>query len=42
MSDVEITHVGYEDESNWNKGRFRSLANLTLLRTMSKNTQYNE
>lgn len=27
--DVQITHVGFSDESNWNVGRFRSLSLVT-------------
>ncbi len=26
----KVTHVGFSDESNWNKGRFRSLGLVTL------------
>ncbi len=27
---MEVTHIGFSDESNWNKGRFRSLGLVTL------------
>jgi len=27
----EVTHVGFSDESNWNKGRFRSLGLVTVV-----------
>lgn len=30
MTDARVTHVGFSDESNWNKGRFRSLGLVTL------------
>lgn len=29
MNGVSVTHVGFSDESNWNKGRFRSLGLVT-------------
>lgn len=29
MTPQEITHIGFADESNWNKGRFRSLGLVT-------------
>lgn len=30
MSQAMVTHVGFSDESNWNTGRFRSLALVSL------------
>lgn len=30
MTRQNITHVGFSDESNWNKGRFRSLGLITV------------
>lgn len=39
----KITHIGFSDESNWNVGRFRSLALVTLsmakLETLQSNLQ---
>lgn len=29
MNQARVTHVGFSDESNWNKGRFRSLGLVT-------------
>lgn len=29
MNRAQVTHVGFSDESNWNKGRFRSLGLVT-------------
>lgn len=29
MTKDRVTHVGFSDESNWNKGRFRSLGLVT-------------
>ncbi|GBD02195.1 hypothetical protein HRbin18_01931 [bacterium HR18] len=29
MRTAEVTHVGFSDESNWNKGRFRSIGLVT-------------
>ncbi|MHB2153726.1 DUF3800 domain-containing protein [Calditrichota bacterium GD2] len=29
MSSLQVTHVGFSDESNWNTGRFRSLGLVT-------------
>jgi hypothetical protein len=30
MSDTAVTHVGFSDESHWNRGRFRSLGLVTV------------
>lgn len=30
MTDARVTHVGFSDESNWNKGRFRSIGLVTV------------
>ncbi|MEJ5349032.1 MAG: DUF3800 domain-containing protein [Desulfosoma sp.] len=30
MTSLGVTHVGFSDESNWNKGRFRSLGLVTV------------
>jgi len=37
MNDI-VTHVGYSDESNWNKGRYRSLGLVTLPLEASQQT----
>jgi len=34
-----VTHVGFSDESNWNKGRYRSLGLVTLPLETSQQTQ---